>query len=87
MEFKVISKQQSKVRKLNIILFVVVLTMIGLGQYIIDRTVNPSFFVYYYSVLALITLIAFLLTLYDIMVLRKRLLLLAQEQLQEQLGE
>ena len=82
-----ISKQQSKIRKLNMILFAIALTMIGLGQYIIDRTVNPSFFVYYYSALALITLIAFLLTLYDIMVLRKRLLLMAQEQLQQQLGE
>ena len=82
-----ISKQQSKIRKLNMLLFAIALTMIGLGQYIIDRTVNPSFFVYYYSVLALVTLIAFLLTLYDIMVLRKRLLLMAQEQLQQQLGE
>ncbi|BBM87557.1 hypothetical protein [Candidatus Uabimicrobium amorphum] len=82
-----ISKQQSKVRKLNIMLFAVAFVMIGLGQYIIDRTVNPSFFIYYYATIALITLIAFLLTLYDIVVLRKRLLLLAQEELQQQLGE
>ena len=76
-----IGKRQSKIRKINAVLFVVIVVMISSGQYIIDRATNPSFFIYYYSTIALLTLICFLFTIYDITVLRKKLLLMADEHL------
>ncbi|WP_372365819.1 hypothetical protein [Candidatus Uabimicrobium sp. HlEnr_7] len=76
-----ISKGQKKVRKINVLLFMVMLIMLGLGQYTTHRAINPSFFIYYYSVVVFIALISFVLTLYDIMVLRKKLLLMAEEHL------
>lgn len=74
-----LEKKQRRIRKINFILFTLVIAMIVAGQYIRWKEV-PSLFVYYYGVVALTTLIAFILTLYDIAILRKNLLSMIEKE-------
>lgn len=65
-----ISAKQKIIRKMNIFLFVVILVMLTIGNFYVQSSTS-MLFVYYYATIAFITIIAFLLTMYDIFLLKK----------------